>query len=110
MTLRDRLIDILIQADKECDSNERYPKYPCEGCKYIAFDRNIHGCIFEKYADAIIESNLIKDDKVYKPIKKEDPFTHANNYWCSACETFIGSGIYGATTRYCPKCGKKIKE
>ena len=93
MEIRDKLLAVILKAEEDFSETN---KPVLDIYKYVA--------------DAIVESGLLKDDKVYKPIKKEDPFTHANNYWCSACETFIGSGIYGATTRYCPKCGKKIKE
>ena len=61
MTMRDKLIDILIKADKECEYLERHQQYPCEGCKYRTLDRSIRGCIFDRYADAIIESGLFCD-------------------------------------------------
>ena len=87
MTIRDELIEIL---DRNCGYTDEEPA--------------------EVVADRLIDSGLIKDDMVYKPIKEEDPYTHANNYWCSACEGYIGSGVCGVIARYCPKCGKKIKE
>lgn len=61
MELRDKLINILIRTHKECDYLEQNQEYPCTGCKYSNFDRSIHGCIFERYADAVLDSGLFCD-------------------------------------------------
>ena len=61
MTTRDKLIDILLKADRECLYLEQEQLYPCEGCKYRTLDRSIRGCIFDRYADAIIESGIFCD-------------------------------------------------
>ena len=62
MTTRDKLIDILIKTHGECVHLEQEQPYPCEGCKYRTLDRRIRGCIFDRYADAIIESGLVQKD------------------------------------------------
>ena len=61
MTMRDKLIDILLKAYRECRYLEQEQEYPCEGCRYRTLDRRIRGCIFDRYADAIIESGLFCD-------------------------------------------------
>ncbi len=48
-------------------------------------------------ADAIIESGLIKDEKVYK---------YVNGNYCSKCNHFLSFRGYS----YCPTCGAKLKE
>ena len=78
MELRDKLIDILVKVNKECDLLESVQPYPCEGCKYRNVDRRIHGCIFEKFADAIIESGLVVNVN--------------NEYTCKDCKYFLGGG------------------
>ena len=102
--MRDKLFDIIDGVQNYCSSESTY----CCDCDYNRYKGEL--CWKYKIADAIISSGLLKDEKVYKPIVEEDPFTHANNYWCSACEGYIGTGASGATSRYCPKCGRKIKE
>ena len=97
MTIRDRLIDVLIKTDRECQYLEQEQPYPCDGCKYEHLDRRIRGCIFDRYADAIIESGLLKDDKVYK---------YVNGNYCEKCGHFLSFRGYD----YCPTCGCKLKE
>ena len=97
MTTRDELIEILIKADRECRHLEQEQPYPCEGCEYRTLDRSIRGCIFDRYADAIIESGLLNDDKVYK---------YVNGNYCEKCGHFLSFRGYD----YCPTCGCKLKD
>lgn len=62
MAIRDKLIDVLLKAHRECIFLEQEQPYPCEGCKYCTIDRSIRGCIFDRYADAIIESGIFCDN------------------------------------------------
>ena len=101
--MRNKLINVLIQANEECEMCEKLQPYPCDGCKYQTFDRRIHGCIFEKFADAIIESDLLKDDKVYEP-KLNCIDYGLKRYECSNC----GREVTGCN--YCPQCGVRVKE
>ena len=50
-----------------------------------------------KAADAIIESGLLKDEKVYQ---------YVNGNYCSKCNHFLSFKGYN----YCPTCGAKLKE
>lgn len=62
MAIRDKLIDVLLKAHRECIFLEREQPYPCEGCKYCTLDRSVRGCIFDRYADAIIERGIFCDN------------------------------------------------
>ena len=62
MAIRDKLIDVLLKAHRECIFLEQEQPYPCEGCEYRTLDRSIRGCIFDRYADAIIESGIFCDN------------------------------------------------
>lgn len=107
MTMRDKLIEILVKTHRECDYLEQKHPYPCEGCKYKTLDRRIRGCIFDRFADAIIESGLLRDtelfmkhwlivttneysDKLQSHLIKA-PYESAAVY--ELCQNHIGSGM-----------------
>ena len=110
---RNKLIEILVKTDKECEYLEQRQKYPCEGCKYVTHDRRIHGCIFERYADAIINSRLFgnspkameeQEPHVYKwTAVEDDGYTHS--------EYGVANNMFDAfikATEYSPSYHKKV--
>ena len=96
MTVRDKLIEIL-------DRN----------CGYTEEERA------EVVADRLINSGLIKDDKVYKPIYKheENIVVDGKIKWTAYCSKYGEwlTDIFIARNRkdfdnYCYNCGAKLKE
>ena len=59
-----------------------------------------------KAADAIIESGLLKDDKVYEAIEQEITIPQVV---CPSCGYFVGLSLDIISYSYCPGCGVKLK-
>ncbi len=83
--MRNKLIDILNGILKD-------------NFDYVPLDKTI------KIADALLENDLIKDDKVYK--------TEIANRMCTMrrCTKCNGEFLSIAGYNNCPKCGAKIRE
>lgn len=88
---RDKLVQIMQDIHQECLSEGTY----CCYCDYNKYDNRI--CWKYWMADAIIESGLLKDEKVYQ---------YVNGNYCSKCNHFLSFKGYN----YCPTCGAKLKE
>lgn len=59
-----------------------------------------------KAADRLIESGLIKDDKVYEAVEQEITIPQVA---CPNCGYFVGPSLDIISYSYCPGCGVKLK-
>lgn len=103
--MRDKLVEIMVNVHRECLAEGTY----CCYCDYNKYDGRI--CYKYWMADAIIESGLLKDDKVYKPNNKKDYIDEERDIYnwqiiCSKC----GYDLTRDCNNYCPHCGAKLKE
>ena len=89
--MREKLFEIIDRVQQNCAHEGTY----CCDCDYNGYDSN--SCWKYKIVDAIIESDLLKDDKVYK---------YVNGNYCEKCGHFLSFRGYD----YCPTCGCKLKE
>ena len=58
-----------------------------------------------RIADAIIESGLLKDEKVYMPVEQEITIPQAV---CPKCGYFVGGSCDVIQYTYCPGCGVRL--
>ena len=113
MQTRKKLFEIIDGVQKYCEVDGTY----CCDCEHSGHDSE--SCWKYKIADAIIESGLLKDEKVHKPIYKyeENIEVDGKTKWtayCSKCGEWL-TDIFIAKNKkdfdnYCPNCGAKLKE
>lgn len=98
--MKEKLVEIIDNVQKYCSHEGTY----CCDCKYGTLDGNT--CWKHKVADAIIESDLLKDETVYSVVEQEITIPQVA---CPKCGYFVGPSFDFISYSYCPGCGVKLK-
>lgn len=98
--MREKLFEIIDSVQKYCAADGTY----CCDCEYNGYDNE--SCWKYKIADDIINSKLLKDDKIYEVVEHEITIPQVA---CSNCGYLVGPSLDIISYLHCPNCGVKLK-